>query len=59
MDWSRSSIVVPEEIQTGEPSAVAAKRDIARDIVAKLRAAGMPCELVTFDDEAEDDLVRQ
>jgi len=59
MDWSRSSIVVPEEIQTGEPSTAAARRDIARDIVAKLRAAGMPCELVAFDDDAEDDLIRQ
>ena len=59
MDWSRSSILVPRDIGTDEPSAAAARRDIARNIVAKLQAAGMPCELISFDDDAEDELERQ
>jgi hypothetical protein len=59
MDCSKSSILVPHEIRIDAPSTAVARQDIARNIVAKLRAAGMPCELVTFEDEAEDELVRQ
>jgi hypothetical protein len=54
MDWLKSPILLsPTRLPDGgTPTAL--KLDIARDIVAKLRAAGMPCELIIPADEPDD-----
>jgi hypothetical protein len=55
MDRPKSSIQLLPAIPIDDPSAAAARLTIARDILGKLRAAGMPCELIMPDDEADDE----
>jgi hypothetical protein len=55
MDRPKSAIQLLPAIPIDGPSAAAARLSIARDILGKLRAAGMPCELIMPDDEADDE----
>jgi hypothetical protein len=54
MERLKAPILLSPARPLGGGTPTALKLDIARDIVAKLRAAGMPCELIIPADEPEE-----